>query len=145
MPAGQRPSAPRPPTREEAARLPGPRNVVAVLGGADRQGSWRVGAQMNAIAVCGGVDIDLTEAIFDQPEVVINATAVCGGISIQVPENITLVCEGSGIMGSFDAREMVAADPAAPVVRLRGVAIWGAVEASAVEGKRVQNLRASDG
>lgn len=146
LPAGQRTApSPRPTARENASRPPGPRNVVAVLGGADRGGSWRVGAQINAVAVCGGVDIDLTEAIFDHPEVVITATAICGGIGIQVPENVTLVCEGTGIMGAFEAREMVAADPGAPVVRVRGVAIWGAVEVSAVEGKRVQNLRDAEG
>lgn len=142
LPAGQRTQAsPRLTPRERAARPSGPRNVVAVLGGADRGGSFRVGSAINAVAVCGGVDIDLTEAIFDHPEVVITATAICGGVCIKVPENVTLVCEGSGIMGAFDAREMVAADPGAPVVRLRGVAIWGAVEAAAVEGKRIQNLR----
>lgn len=140
LPAGQRPSRPAAP-RPGVPRPPGPaRNVVAILGGASRTGNWRVGAVINAVAVCGGVDLDLSEAIFDQRQVTINATAVCGGIDIKVPENVTLRSAGSGILGGFDIREQESADPAAPVITVRGAAVCGGVDARAVRGRTVRDL-----
>jgi hypothetical protein len=119
----------------------GGKNVVAVLSGAVRQGRWRVGGKINAVAVCGGVELDLTEAIFEQPYVEIYATAVCGGVEIKVPENVSLRGSGSGVMGGFEVMESESAQPNAPVVEIKGVAICGGVEAKPVPGKRVHDLR----
>jgi hypothetical protein len=149
QPAGEAPpAAPGPPAPSAAPGRGGhglhhasAKNVVAVLSGATRQGRWRIGPRINAVAVCGGVEIDLTEAIFEQQHVVINATAVCGGIEIKVPENVSLRSAGSGIMGGFDVRESESTDPFAPVIVVQGVAIWGGVDAKTVEGKRVRDLR----
>ncbi len=116
------------------------KNVVAVLSGATRQGRWRVAGRINAVAVFGGVDLDLTEAIFEQQYTVINATAFCGGIEIKVPENVSLRSAGSGIMGGFEVREAESTEPHAPVVVVQGVAFWGGVEAKTVPGKRVRDL-----
>ncbi|WP_103500935.1 MULTISPECIES: DUF1707 domain-containing protein [unclassified Streptomyces] len=148
LPAGQR-QAPRPNPRPGPAR-PGPgsgasRNIVAILGGASREGTWRVGAVVNVVAICGGVDLDLSEAIFEHPEVVINVTAICGGVDITVPENVTLRSEGSGILGGFGNTETVSRDPDAPVITVRGVAICGGVDAGPAVGKQVRNLRDEQG
>lgn len=139
LPAGQRPQRPAP--RPGGAGPSGPsRNVVAILGGASRTGSWRVGGVINAVAICGGVDLDLSQAIFDQQDVTINATAICGGIDIKVPENAGLRSAGSGILGGFDVREQESASPAAPVITVRGVALCGGVDARAVRGHTVKDL-----
>ncbi|GAB2916027.1 DUF1707 SHOCT-like domain-containing protein [Streptomyces mayteni] len=151
LPAGQRhvPAAPSPGGGPRPAARPsghglqmsGPKNVVAVLSGASRQGRWRVGGKINAVAVCGGVELDLTEAIFEQQHVVINATAICGGIEIKLPENVTLRSAGSGIMGGFEVKETESTEPTAPVVTVQGVAIWGGVDARTVGGRRIRDLR----
>ncbi|MGP4112572.1 DUF1707 SHOCT-like domain-containing protein [Streptomyces sp. 4N509B] len=137
--AGSRPARGREPGRH-GVTVHGGKDVVAVFSGASRQGRLRVGAKMNVVAVFGGVDVDLTEAIFEQQHVVINATAICGGIEIKVPENVSLRGAGTGIMGGFDVRESESGDPDAPVVVIQGVAIWGGVEARPVAGKRIENL-----
>ncbi|MEO3754321.1 DUF1707 domain-containing protein [Streptomyces sp. B6B3] len=156
LPAGQpRPAASRVPAPRQAStaeprsghsvshglHVNGGKNVVAVLSGASRKGRWRVGGKINAVAVCGGVELDLTEAIFDQQHVVINATAICGGVEIKVPENVSLRGAGSGIMGGFEVRDAESTQPDAPVVIVKGVAIWGGVEAKTVDGKRIEDLR----
>ncbi|KAB8165340.1 DUF1707 domain-containing protein [Streptomyces sp. 3MP-14] len=128
--------------RHGGLRVAGAKNVVAVFSGATRTGTWRVGAKVNAVAVFGGVELDFTEALFEQQHVTINATAICGGVEIRVPENVTLRSGGSGIMGGFEVREMEASDPRAPVITVQGVAIMGGVEAKAVEGKRLRDLSA---
>ncbi|MFI0940755.1 DUF1707 domain-containing protein [Streptomyces sp. NPDC021020] len=115
-------------------------NLVGILGGAERKGRWRVGHKITAVAIMGGVDIDLSEATFTAPELVIHCTAVMGGVTIKLPENVTLRGGGViGIMGGSDIKAYESPDPGAPVVRVDGVAFWGGVEAKAKRGKKVKD------
>jgi hypothetical protein len=115
-------------------------NLVGILGGAERKGRWRVGHKITAVAILGGVEIDLSEATFTAPELVIHCTAVMGGVSIKLPENVTLRGGGViGIMGGSDIKAYESAEPGAPVVRVDGVAFWGGVEAKAKRGKKVKD------
>ncbi|SFF46606.1 protein of unknown function [Actinacidiphila alni] len=115
-------------------------NLVGILGGAERKGRWRVGHKITAVAIMGGVEIDLTEATFTSPELVIHCTAIMGGVSIKLPENVTLRGGGVvGIMGGSDVKAFEAPDANAPVVRIDGFAFWGGVEAKAKRGKKVKD------
>lgn len=103
---------------------------IAILSGQDRKGVWEVGPTHAAFALMGGIDIDLREAVFTSPEVVINANAVMGGIDIVVNQHTKVVVEGIGIMGAFDqARDRVEArlDARSPVVRVKGIALMAGV------------------
>jgi hypothetical protein len=114
-------------------------NLIGILGGAERKGRWRVGHRINAVAVMGGIVIDLTEATFTAPELVINCTAVMGGVQITVPENVTVRGGGVvGIMGGSDIKAHESEEPGAPVVRVTGLAFWGGVEAKRKAGKRLK-------
>ncbi|MFJ7248381.1 DUF1707 domain-containing protein [Kitasatospora sp. NPDC098652] len=126
------PARPLPPARHEAP------SVVAIFGGASRKGRWRVGSHLTAFTAFGGVEIDLTDAVFESPEVEITVTAVFGGVDIRVPENVTLLGSGVGIFGGFDVREQTAADPYAPVVRVKGLALFGGCEAKPRRGKKLK-------
>lgn len=143
LPAGAAAAAPAPaPAPRAYSYTPDPSgenpNLVGILGGAERKGRWRVGHRINAVAVMGGVEIDLTEATFTAPELVIHCTAVMGGVSIRLPENVTLRGGGVvGIMGGSDIKAFESGDPGAPVVRIDGFAFWGGVEAKAKRGKKV--------
>jgi uncharacterized protein DUF1707 len=115
-------------------------NLVGIIGGAERKGRWRVGSRINAVAIVGGVEIDLSEATFTEPELVIHCTCIMGGVSIKLPENVTLRGGGVvGIMGGSDIKAFEAEDPSAPVVRVNGFAFWGGVDAKAKRGKKVKN------
>ena len=121
-----------------AAGIPGsaPRHTtsLAIMGGQDRKGIWEVGATHNAFALMGGIDIDLRQAIFTTREVVINASTVMGGIDIIVNAFTRVSVEGVGIMGAFDegrAKIEPAFGPESPLVRVRGIALMGAVTRSA--------------
>ncbi|MET8677551.1 DUF1707 domain-containing protein [Streptomyces sp. NPDC004647] len=116
------------------------RNVVAVFSEAQRKGRRLVGRRTNAVAVFGAVVIDLTEAVFDQREIVINATAILGSVEIRVPENITLRGTGTGVLGHFEADSLASPDPDAPVVIVTGAAVLGSVEARPERGKRLKDL-----
>jgi len=59
--------------------------MVAVFGGVERKGRWRVRARSQVTAVFGGVDLDLREADFDAPVVELNVQTCFGGIDLKVP------------------------------------------------------------
>lgn len=103
---------------------------TAIMGGQTRKGVWEVGAEHRALAVMGGIDLDLREAVFTSSEVVINAVAVMGGVDIYVNARTRVVVDGVGIMGAFDqARDKVEPQlgPDSPTVRVKGVALMGGV------------------
>ncbi len=131
LPAGlpRRPPAPDRPA--PTGDLPGHTTSVACLGGRERRGAWELGEAHTAVALMGGVDIDLREARLTAPETVITAVAVMGGIDVVVGPGVRLSVEGVGIMGGFgEATPKVDADlrPDSPLVRVRGLALMGAVE-----------------
>lgn len=103
---------------------------IAILSGTDRKGVWEVPPTHTAFTLMGGVDIDLREAVFTTPDVVINASSVMGGIDIIVNAWTRVTVEGVGIMGAFEeGKAKVAPEigPNSPHVRVKGVALMGAV------------------
>jgi hypothetical protein len=86
---------------------------------------------MRVGALMGGVELDLREATLTAPVTDIYAVAIMGGIQITVPPNVRLEADGFAIMGGFEDQLHQAAtlDSNAPLVRVRGLAIMGGVEA----------------
>ncbi|TDD53192.1 DUF1707 and DUF2154 domain-containing protein [Kribbella antibiotica] len=101
--------------------------LVAIFGGVERKGSWRVKRRTNAFAVFGGQDLDMTDAVFEGREVTIWAFAVFGGIDVTVPEGVTVRNEGVGIFGGFAANGSDTPHPDAPTVVVKGLALFGGV------------------
>nr|WP_272923777.1 LiaF domain-containing protein [Streptomyces sp. SID3343] len=86
----------------------------------------------------GGIDIDLSQAVFAEPELVIRIFTLWGGVDIKIPEGVTVRDHGIGIMGGFDVREQYTDDPNAPVIVIKGVAVMAGVS---VRVKRRKELR----
>ena len=110
--------------------------VVAIFGGATRKGEWVVPAQLTAFAMFGGVELDLTRVTFAQAESEIIAVAVMGGVEITVPEGLTVQVDGIGIFGGFDQKAEGPGEPGAPVLRIKGAALFGGVEIKRKPRKR---------
>jgi Domain of unknown function (DUF1707)/Cell wall-active antibiotics response 4TMS YvqF len=102
--------------------------AIGIMSGATRKGQWVVPTQFTALAIMGGIDIDLTQATFAERVVTITAVAIMGGIDIVVPDDITVQVNGAGVMGAFEDSAHVQGVPGGPVVRINGVAIMGAVD-----------------
>jgi hypothetical protein len=125
--------APRPANAPVPAQTTGaPRyaSSIAVMSGTDRRGVWEVPPSHTAFSLMGGVDIDLREAVFTTPEIVINANAVMGAVDVIVNAWTRVTVEGVGIMGAFEegrAKVDPEIGPTSPHVRVRGVALMGAV------------------
>jgi len=108
--------------------------AIGILSGATRAGGWVVPRQFSALALMGGVDIDLTKAGFAEREVTITAVAIMGGIDITVPEGLTVIVNGFGFMGSFEDSAHVQGVPGGPVVRINGLALMGGVDVHRPKG-----------
>jgi hypothetical protein len=124
-----------------AGRIGGtPRNKfsVAILSGARRMGSWVLPRQYVAVAVMGGIELDLREARFSEPEVTLQAYALMGGIQITVPEDVEVDVSGIAFMGGFDHNASGPGVPGAPRLKVIGFALMGGVE---VRRKPLKNKR----
>jgi len=124
-----------------------PRNKfsIAIMSGARRMGSWVVPRQYVAVAVMGGVELDLREARFSEPEVTIQAYTLMGGIQITVPEDIEVDVSGIAFMGGFDHNASGTGVPGAPRVKVVGFAMMGGVEVRRKPLKKKQDRSVAGG
>jgi Domain of unknown function (DUF1707)/Cell wall-active antibiotics response 4TMS YvqF len=121
------------PSQARVGGVPTTSNAIAIFGGAERKGSWVVPDRFNAFAMFGGIELDLLQASLESRDVTINAVAIMGGVDIVVPDDITVRVDGVGILGGFDesTKYSAPAPPAgAPVVRIKGMAVFGGVSVS---------------
>ena len=112
--------------------------VVAIMGGEQRKGRWRPSRRTNAIAVMGGVDIDLREAeLADGAEIL--AIPVMGAVTVIVPEGVSVEMSGFALMGGNSGPDdKVLPLPNAPIVRVRAFSLMGGV---VVERKKARKRR----
>jgi len=119
-------------TRYQLAQVPAGTPVsavsAAVMSGAKRAGPWLVPPVYTAVAVMGGVELDLRYARFTATEVTIRAFCLMGGVSITVPEDMTVDVSGIGFMGGFDHNASGPGTAGAPHLRVVGFAMMGGVE-----------------
>ncbi|TDV41483.1 cell wall-active antibiotic response 4TMS protein YvqF [Actinophytocola oryzae] len=104
--------------------------AVAIMSGTDRKGIWTVPPTFTSFALMGGIEIDLTQARFEEAETTIQAFAFMGGIEIYVPDDIVVQVNGVGFMGAFENHSQSQAQPrpGLPLVRITGLAVWGGVD-----------------
>ena len=130
------PSTSRVPIEEPANPQDSFDTVIGIFGGGERKGRWRVKRRTNALALFGGCDLDMRDAVFEGREVTVYAFAVFGGIDITVPEGVEVRNQGVGIFGGFGGRGSTDLDPAAPVVIVKGLALFGGVSGQAAKPKK---------
>jgi hypothetical protein len=80
----------------------GERWIVSILGGADRQGRWKLARRAWVINFMGGADLDLTRAVLAGETVQMTVVSVMGGADICLPEHLNVEVSGVGIMGGTD-------------------------------------------
>jgi Domain of unknown function (DUF1707)/Cell wall-active antibiotics response 4TMS YvqF len=101
--------------------------IVAILGGEQRKGRWRPARRTNAIAVMGGIDIDLREAeLADGAEIL--AIPFMGAVSVVVPDGVSVEMSGFALMGGNSGPDdKVLPLPNSPIVRVRAFSLMGGV------------------
>lgn len=104
--------------------------VFAVMGGAERRGAWTPPRSLHVLAVMGGAELDFRDARFGPGVTEVTCFALMGGIEIIVPPGVQVETSGLALMGGFGHSGTARAptDPDAPILRIGGLAIMGAVE-----------------
>ncbi len=104
--------------------------AIAVMGGSERKGVWRVPKKLRSVSVMGGVKLDFREAIFAPGVTELSVMAIMGGVEILVPPNLAVECNGIGVMGGFEGQSRLPShpDPDQPILRIGGLALMGGVE-----------------
>jgi class 3 adenylate cyclase len=114
----------------DAADVPVKRRrwIVAIMGGEHQRGRWRAEREIGAVALMGGVVIDLRDATLEADEVDITAWSIMGGVHVIVPEGIPVEFTGLMLMGGrVNRTSRVEPLPGAPKVRIRGYGMWGTI------------------
>ncbi|WP_017590789.1 DUF1707 SHOCT-like domain-containing protein [Nocardiopsis ganjiahuensis] len=123
--------------RDLAGQSKGSENLVAVFGGCERRGRWLVEPRTNVSVLCGGVELDLREAVLSQHEVTIQLAVIMGGVDIKVPHGVRVINNTSAILGGVDLHGTdQVTDPNAPVVHLTGTCMLGGVDVKAKHMKK---------
>jgi Domain of unknown function (DUF1707)/Cell wall-active antibiotics response 4TMS YvqF len=116
--------------------------AVAIMSGADRKGLWTLPPTFTSFALMGGIELDLTQARFEEAETTIQAFAFMGGIEIYVPDDIVVQVNGVGFMGAFENHSNSDGQPrpGAPVVKITGLAFWGGVDVKRRKSKDTKQI-----
>lgn len=104
--------------------------IVAVFSSHDTRGPWRVPSTLNAVAVFGGIALDLRAAVLTAAETTVHALAVFGTVEIVVPDDVEVRVDGIGQFGGFQHSGATAPDTPrdAPVLRVTGASLFGGVQ-----------------
>ena len=103
-------------------------NSFALLGGVKRKvvsQDFRGGA---LTAIMGGCELDLRHASISSGQAVIDTFALWGGIEIKVPQEWSVVVQGTPILGAFDDKTVRVGGDGSKVLVIKGVALMGGVE-----------------
>lgn len=103
-----------------------PLDITAIMGGYQRSVNTRNFRGGEITAIMGGCELDLRQASF-QGEVVINVFVIMGGIAIKVPNDWTVILQGTPLLGGFDERTTPPANGDKRLI-IRGTAVMGGVE-----------------
>jgi hypothetical protein len=123
-------------TIDTARQNPETDKMIAIFGGVNRKGRWRARRNIQALALFGGMDLDLRDAIFEAPLVEISGFWCFGGLDIKVPEGIEVQDQTAGIFGGTDVRDIGDPAPGAPTLVIKGVTLFGGVSVRGPKPKR---------
>lgn len=103
--------------------------LVAIMGGCERKGRWRIAERCTALNIMGGSDLDLNDAELGAEEVTLTVFSLMGGSDIRVPEGLNVEVSDFAFMGGNgvdigDSRP----DPGGPTLRLRLISIMGGTD-----------------
>jgi len=104
-----------------------PERLTAVLSESKRRGVWVVQPVTHATAVLGEVVVDLTEATFAVPTVVIDCSVFAGQVTIRVPLGTNVSMLATAILAENSVKGIGTPDPSMPTVVVKGTAIVGEI------------------
>ncbi|MDR3069751.1 MAG: DUF1707 domain-containing protein [Propionibacteriaceae bacterium] len=110
--------------------------IVAIFSGATRSGVWNVKPSTSVAAVFGGVDLDMSEAVFTANPIEINVNCLFGGVDLIVPVGAEVRSTVWAVFGGVEEKKLASPVPGAPVILISGFALFGGVGVKHPKGWR---------
>jgi hypothetical protein len=105
---------------------PGSRWLIAIMGGVDRKGHWRLGRQAWSLNLMGGADLDLNDVELADDHVELTVVSIMGGADIYVPEGLNVEVSDFAFMGGNDVTlGAPRPTPGGPTVKITLVSLMG--------------------
>ena len=104
-----------------------PNRLVAIFSGVSRSGKWRVRRKNQALALFGGIDLDLRDAIFEGATIEMSGICCFGSLDIKVPPGVEVRNEMVGIFGDTAIKYLADPVPRAPTLVIKGLTLFGGV------------------
>jgi Domain of unknown function (DUF1707)/Cell wall-active antibiotics response 4TMS YvqF len=130
-----------------AAAPPRPRRspkrfTIAIFSGVERRGRWRVPRRSFVLTLFGGSDLDLRHAEIDSDAVTIWVFDIFGGADVYVPEGVEVDVGGFALFGGIDEHGAdMPPRPGSPLVRVRGLTLFGGTDVWRVPPGAAANAR----
>jgi len=107
----------------------GARWLVAIMGGLERRGRWRLAERSTSLNIMGGSELDLNEVELAGDRVELTVVSFMGGAEIRVPEGLAVELSELAFMGG-NSVDIGAARPGAggPVLHLRLLSFMGGAD-----------------
>jgi hypothetical protein len=106
------------------------RFVLAVMSGVDKRGDWSPPRRLRVFAFMGSVELDFRDATLPPGVTEVTVLGAMSGVDVIVPPDLAVECHGLAVMGAFEQqdRSSGARAPGAPLLRVGGFVLMGAVE-----------------
>jgi hypothetical protein len=103
--------------------------IVAVLGGSERKGRWRLATNCTVKCVLGGAELDLTQVELAGDSVELSIFCLLGGAEVTLPPHLNVRITDTAILGGnkIDIVDETP-DPGGPVVHIQLTSILGGSE-----------------
>jgi hypothetical protein len=107
----------------------GSRWVLAIMGGGDRKGRWRLAPRVTAVNVMGGSDLDLNDAELSDERTELRVYSIMGGSDVLVPAGMNVEVSEFAFMGGNDVDVGDRSpDPGGPVLHVRLISLMGGTD-----------------
>ncbi len=100
--------------------------LIAIMGGCERKGRWRLAERATSLNIMGGADLDLSQAELAGDHVELTVLSLMGGAEIRLPENLAVEVSEFALMGGNEVR-IGEARPGdgGPLLRLKLISVMG--------------------
>jgi len=110
--------------------------IVAIFSGTKRSGQWEVRPNTSILTMFGGVELDLTQAIFTSQTIEVNVFCLFGGVDVTVPAGTSVDNQVIAIFGGADAHKVAPTMAGAPKLIIKGFVGFGGVDVKSPKVKR---------
>lgn len=84
-------------------------------------------SDLTAVAIMGGVELNLKNAIIDE-DITIDCTCILGGIDIMMPSNVRVELSGLPVLGGIENKFISNASADAPVVHIKSLCVLAGID-----------------